>query len=408
MKLTRRNFVNLTSAAMVAAPMLSTARAQTNASDDPLGVRGDFPLLKTTNFLNTAYHAVSPNQVIDAGVNFYRDRGNPADSIGPFLAEGREVRGKFARLVGADQAEIGLIHATTEAENIIANNMDFKPGNNVVTDDLQYNASFILYDYYAKKLGLDVRIVERNQDGSVPFENFERHIDNKTRIVSVSFVSHENGLCHHLRPISDLAHSHGAYLYVDAIQGVGMLELDVKEAGIDFMGCGTYKWLLGSYGTAFFYVRKDLIEMIHPDRRGMFSVTEMEKFRDFDSYPDAAKFGPATPAFGAIHVAGTSLDYISRIGINRIEEHTVPLAHQIRNQLMALGLKCDTPENNRSAIVTFFHDKSPAQVRSLYENENIKVSYKHEGTKIRVGASLFNNQSDIDHFNMVTKEITKL
>lgn len=408
MKINRRDFVNLTSAAMVATPLLTKARAQSNMSADPLGVRNDFPLLKTTNFLNTAYHSISPNQVIDAGVEFYKDRGNPADSIGPFLAEGREVRGKFARLVGAEQEEIGLIHATTEAENIIANNMDFKPGDNVVTDDLQYNASFILYDYFAKKMGLEVRIVEHNDDGSVPLENFERHVDNNTRIVSVSYVSHENGLCYDLRPIADLAHNHGAYLYVDAIQGVGMLELDVKEAGIDFMGCGTYKWLLGSYGTAFFYVRKELIEMIHPDRRGMFSVTEMEKFRDFDAYPDAAKFGPATPAFGAIHVVGTSLDYISRIGVNNIEKYTVPLAHKIRDKLIELGLNCDTPENNRSAIVTFFHGKDPAKVRAIYENENIKVSYKHNGAKVRVGASLFNNLSDIDHFNTVTGQIAKL
>ncbi len=68
MKINRRNFVNLTSAAMVATPLLTKARAQSNMSADPLGVRNDFPLLKTTNFLNTAYHSISPNQVIDAGV----------------------------------------------------------------------------------------------------------------------------------------------------------------------------------------------------------------------------------------------------------------------------------------------------------------------------------------------------
>ena len=144
MKITRRNFVNLTSAAMVAAPMLKKARAASNSLEDPLGIRNDFPLLKTTNFLNTAYHAVSPNQVVDAGIQFYKDRGNPADGIGPFLAEGRTVRAKFAKLVGADHGEVGLIHATTEAENIVANNLDLKEGDNVVTDDLQYNASVIL------------------------------------------------------------------------------------------------------------------------------------------------------------------------------------------------------------------------------------------------------------------------
>lgn len=408
MDITRRNFVNLTSAAMVASPLLTQARAQSNSADDPLGVRNDFPILKNTNYLNTAYHAVSPNPVIEAGVDFYRARGNPADSIGPFLAEGREVRKKFAKLIGAEQREVGLIYATTEAENIVANNIDFKPGDNVVTDDLQYNASFILYDHFAKTRGIEVRIVESAEDGSIPIENFEKQIDQNTRIVSVSFVSHENGLCHHLRPIADLAHSHGAYIYVDGIQGIGMLELDVKEADIDFMGCGTYKWLLGSYGMAFFYVKKELLSVIEPDRRGMFAVTDMEKFRDFASYPDAAKFSPATPAFGAVHVAGTALDYLNRIGIPNVEVHTVSLAHQMRKNLINLGIPCDTPEGNRSSFLSFFHEKNPEKVRALYENENIKVSYKHGGTKIRVGASLFNNQSDIDHFNAVTEQIPKL
>ncbi|MDG1859541.1 MAG: aminotransferase class V-fold PLP-dependent enzyme, partial [Emcibacteraceae bacterium] len=282
MKISRRDFVGATTAAMVAAPLLTTARAAVG-NDDPLGVRSDFPLLKTTNFLNTAYHAISPNQVVDAGVQFYKDRGNPADGIGPFLSEGRTVRGKFAKMVGAEHGEIGLIHATSDAENIVAGSLKLKAGDNIVTDDLQYNASFIIYDHYAKTKGLEVRIVKRDETGCTRIEDFEKLVDKNTRIVSVSFVSHENGLCHDLRPLADIAHNNGAYFYVDAIQGIGMLELDVKQADIDFFGCGTYKWLLGSYGTAFFYVKRELQELIQADRRGMFSVTDMEKMTDFKS-----------------------------------------------------------------------------------------------------------------------------
>lgn len=408
MDITRRKIVGATSAALVVTPMLSAARAASPGQDDPLGVRSDFPLLKTTNYLNTAYHAVSPNQVVQAGINFFKDRADPADSIGPYLAEGRVVRNKFAKLVNADHSEIGLIYTTTEAENIVVNNLNLKRGDNVVTDDLQYNASFILYDYYAKKLGIEVRIVKRDQTGRTRFEEFEKLVDKNTRILSVSFVSHENGLCHDLRPLADLAHANGAYIYVDAIQGVGMVDLDVKAADIDFIGCGTYKWLLASYGTAFFFVRRELQNIIAADRRGMFAVTDMEKFRDFDPYQDAAKYGFATPAFGSVSVVGTALDYLNRVGIRKIEQHTITLAQKMRDHIVSTGLKCDTPEGNKSAIVTFYHEKNPDDVKSLYTNENIKVSYKHGGTKIRIGASLFNNQSDIDHFNAVTTEIAKL
>ena len=184
-----------------------------------------------------------------------------------------------------------------------------------------------------------------------------------------------------------------------------MLEMNVKKAGIDFMGCGTYKWLLSSYGAAFFYVRKELQELIRADRRGMFSVTDSEKQADFLSYPDAAKYGYATPAFGAISVVGVALDYIERIGVGNIEAHTVPLAHMMRENLVNIGLKTDTPEGNRSSFLTYFHGKDPAKVKALYDAENIKLTYKHGGTKIRVGASLFNNQSDIDHFSAVSAKI---
>jgi selenocysteine lyase/cysteine desulfurase len=408
MKISRRTFVNLASAAIVSASTVKTVNAATNKTDDPFGIRSDFPLLKNTNYLNTAYHAVAPQQVIDKGVQFYKDRGNPADGIGPYLAEGREVRAKFAKMVGAEHGEIGLIYTTSEAENIVANALDFKAGDNVVTDDLQYNASFVLYDHLAKTKGLDVRIVKHDARGVTRFEDFAKLVDNKTRILSVSFVSHENGYCHDLKPLSDLAHNHNAYFFVDAIQGIGMLDLNVKDAGIDFFGCGTYKWLLGSYGTAFLYVRKELQDIIQADRRGTFSVEDMEKMANFKSYPDAAKYGFATPAFGAVSVAGTALDYIQKIGIKNIEDHTVPLAHKIRVNLVSLGLKTDTPEGNRSSIVTFYHGKDPVKVKSLYDAENIKVSYKHGGTKIRVGASVFNNQNDIDHFNDVTAKILSI
>jgi len=214
MKISRRGFVNLTTAAMVASPMLTKARAQASAEDDPLGIREDFPLLKTTNFLNTAYHSVAPQQVVDAGVQFYKDRGNPADGIGPWIGEGRAVRAKFANMVGADAGEIGLIHATSDAENIVANALDLKEGDNIVTDDLQYVASFVLYDHFKKTKGIDVRIVKRDESGATKFEEFEKLVDANTRIVSVSWVSHENGYQHDLKALSDLAHDNDAYLYV--------------------------------------------------------------------------------------------------------------------------------------------------------------------------------------------------
>ena len=97
-------------------------------------------------------------------------------------------------------------------------------------------------------------------------EAFAAFVDDNTRLVSVAWVSHQNGYHHNLVALAELAHAHGAYLYADAIQGIGMLTLDVKAVDIDFLTTGTYKWLLGGYGVAPFYVREALLDSIAIDR----------------------------------------------------------------------------------------------------------------------------------------------
>ena len=101
-------------------------------------------------------------------------------------------------------------------------------------------------------------------------------------------------------------------------------------------------------------------------------------------------------------------DRANLVGIANIEAHTVPLAHSMKEQLVENGLDCDTLEGNPSSFWTFYHGKNPAKVHDIYQNENIKVTYKRGGKTIRFGAALSNNQADIDHFNAVTSEIAKL
>jgi selenocysteine lyase/cysteine desulfurase len=396
---TRREFLESMSAAAALSGIARTAVAQVD--DDPLGVRDDFPVVREMTYLDSAYITPSPLQAIRAAQSFAEAKARNPVSLGDMLEEANEVRRKFAQLVGASEPEVGLLFATSEGENIVSRALDLGSGDNVVIDDLHYETTFVLYRHLVETRGIDLRIV-KSREGVAPPEEFAKLVDDRTRLVSVAWVSHQNGYQHDLRALAQLAHSHGAYLYADAIQGVGMLSLDVKAVGIDFLTSGTYKWLLGGYGVAPFYVRQELLDTVELDRMGSLHIARDLGDHRYELYTDARKYGYATLAFGAVFQLRAALDYLLEVGVQNVERHTVALAQRLREGLVGQGYPVWTPAGNRSAIITFEHGLEVERVRAALEAANIKVSLKAQGVQIRAGVALFNNARDIERLLEVT------
>ena len=181
-----------------------------------------------------------------------------------------------------------------------------------------------------------------------------------------------------------------------------MLPLDVRKTGVDFLTAGTYKWLLGGYGVAPFFVRSELLDTIEPDRSGSLNIAQELPDFHFELHDDARKYLYATPAFGAIYQLGAALDYLDNVGIANIERHTVALARRLYDGLMAQGYRLLTPPGNGSAIVLFEHNHDPETVRQSLDKAAVQATLREEGVKIRVGAALFNNEDEIDKFLEIT------
>ncbi len=396
---TRREFLGTVSAAAAVGAL--PRRSSPDPLDDPLGVRADFPVVEESIYLDGPYITPSPRQAVAAASAFVEAKARFPVSLGRMLEETDAVRGKFARLVGARESEIGMLFATSEGENIVAPALEMGAGDNVVIDDLHYDTTYVLYQHLAQSRGLEVRVV-KSEAGGASVEAFSQLVDSRTRLVSVAWVSHHNGYQHDLKGLAELAHAHGAYLYADAIQGVGSIDLDVRETGIDFFTAGTYKWLLGGFGVAPFFVREELLDLVKVDRWGALHVAEeLGEFR-YRLHDDARKFGYATLAFGAVFQLSAGLDYLLEVGVPNIEHHTVALAHRLRDGLAAQGYDVWTPRENRSSIVAFHHGLELERIRSALESERIKVSFKEGGGLIRAGAALFNNADEIDALLRVT------
>jgi selenocysteine lyase/cysteine desulfurase len=369
--------------------------------DDPLGVRSDFPVVEQSVYLDSAYITPSPLQAVEAAQAFAEAKARDPVSLGGMLQETNLMRQRFATLISASEMEIGVLFATSDGENIVSRALDLKQGDNVVIDDLHYDTTYLLYQQLAEQRGLEVRIVN-SEAGGAPVDAFAEHVDRQTRLISVAWVSHQNGFRHDLAGLADLAHSNGAYLYADAIQGIGALDVDVRSTGIDFFTAGTYKWLLGGYGVAPFYVREELLERIGTDRFGSLNIAEELGQHRFRVYDDARKYGYATMGFGSVFQLRAALDYLLRVGVPNIEAHTVSLAQQLNTGLVGQGHDVWTPKDNRSPIVTFRHHRDIALVRSTLEEAGIRISFKAEGEELRAGIALFNNSDDIDKLLDVT------
>ncbi len=400
MEYTRREFIGSVSAAAVVTQL--RPESPVVAGDDPLGVRGDFPVVNEGVYLDSAYIAPSPTPTVDAVRAFLEAKTRDPVRLGPMVEEADAVRRKFALLIGATEPEIGVLYATSEGENIVAQALDLGAEDNVVIDDLHFDTTYVLYQRLAEARGVEIRIVP-SSGGAVPVDAFADHIDGRTRLVSVAWVSNQNGYRHDLAALAQLAHAHDAYLYADAIQGIGMLDLDVKEVGIDFLTAGTYKWLLAGHGVAPLYVREDLLDLVVPDRYGHLHVSEYLGEYRYRLYDDARKYGYASMAFESVYQFSAALDYLLRIGVKDIERHTVGLAHRLQEGLAAQGHVIWTPSGNQSAIVTFEHGQDVDSVQRSLEDARIKLSFKDGGAKLRASMALFNTAEEIDLLLDVTK-----
>lgn len=361
-------------------------------------IRADFPVTQDLTYLDTAYDGPYPRPVLEAGMEFLerRSRGT-GGRVQDWLRLLDEDKAALAELIHASPGELAITTNTTQGTNIVANSLGFEPGDNVVWDDLSFPSNAVVWRGLESGRGVENRVLQ-NRGGVVSVSDYEAVVDDRTRVISVSHVSHRNGFLYDLKGLADLAHARGAYLHVDGIQAVGAIEVNVKEAEIDFYTSGFYKWMLGPIGLAFFYVREELLPELDPVFRGFLQV---QKWADDAHllpqalYETASKFETATVHFQGAFELKAALDYLSEVGVDKIEQQVLRLSSEVWQGMNALGLKIFTPPNPRSGIVTCFVEDGEAVSRLLEENGI--VASVNVGRELRVSPHFFNTEGEIDY-----------
>lgn len=310
----------------------------------------------------------------------------------------------FAKLIHAKPSDVAVVPSTMEAENLVGAAIGLGESAGVVTDELHYDASRIMYAELAKR-GIPVREVAA-RNGAIELHDLEDAIGRYTRLVAISLVSNVSGFQHDLRKVCEIAHAKGALVYADIIQAAGANPIDVNASGVDFCGCGTYKWLMGDFGTAFLYVRPDRLSEIKRVQIGWRQIRQQKE----DTYPlkegetreakwalgsDAAGiFEVSTPAWGSLACAAASLAYIHSVGVEAIARHRESLMERLRTELQKHGFKLLAPASLPGPVLVFAYEGAASRLKKPLHDAGIQIStYRN---RIRISPSVYNTMEDVN------------
>ncbi|HXR94479.1 MAG TPA: aminotransferase class V-fold PLP-dependent enzyme [Rhizomicrobium sp.] len=356
-------------------------------------------------YLNAAYTHPLARPVRQAGDDFLAARANrevsrawPADN------PRNQAAAKFAAFIGADAADIAVVPSTMEGENHLLAALGIDETHGVVTDAYHYSPSLVLYGELHKR-GVPLAVVAPRSN-RIELADIEQAIGPNTKLVAVSHVGSGTGFQHDLKALCDMAHKKGAYVYADIIQSVGAVPFDVKESGVDFCCCGTYKWLMGDFGTAFLFVRPDRQKELKRTAVGWRQVTdEVSHVYPLDppgpvigdwtmKTGTAATFEVSTPSWCALQMAIASLDYVQRLGVENIARHRQPLIARLQDEMPKLGFLPLTPKETTGPVVAFTYKDAAKRLDPLLKAERITISTYDN--RIRISPSVYNDMDDIE------------
>lgn len=370
-------------------------------------IRGDFPVTGEYTYLDNASLSPFPTPVVKAVEEMLHERSRAGvKAFWGWTEKIDEVKSLLAGLINATPEEIALTQNTSEGINIVANALDWEPGENVVINDLEFFPNYWPW-LRLRKYGVEVRIVHHH-NGCITTEDIAKQTDDRTKVIALSNVAWINGLKHDLVEIGALAKQHGAYLAVDGIQSVGTMALDVRQGPVDFLSCGGHKWLFSLLGTGFFYCRKELIHKMEPVYLGWQSSDDRfdYAFREYQLSPTAHRFMHGNTSLAGVFALRAGINYINNIGLDNIENRIRDLTDHLIEQLKKIGIGFLSPlkDKYRSAIVNFLPSNADA-VSKAANDQGVIVCVRGGG--VRVSPSFYNTEEEIDKLVEIVQTVER-
>lgn len=385
-------------------------------------IRKQFPILhQEVNghplvYLDSAATSQKPRSVIEAVKRYYEyDNSNVhrgVHTLGSRATDAYEgARARVAEFIGSPSPEqIIFTRGTTSALNLVASGYApsvLEEGDEIVITPMEHHSNLIPWQQAAKRSGAVLKYIPLQPDGSISLEDVEKTITDRTKIVSVMYVSNVLGVINPIKEITEIAHRSGAVMVVDGAQSTPHMKIDVQALDCDFYALSGHK-MCGPTGIGALYGRKSLLENMEPIEFG----GEMIDFVDQQdsTWKDIPwRFEAGTPIIaGAIGLAA-AIDFLEEIGLDNIDRHEKELAAYAYGKLSEIdGITIYGPREGRVGLITFnLDDVHPHDVATALDSEGIAVRAGHHccqplmrwldvSATARASFYLYNTEQDVD------------
>jgi cysteine desulfurase / selenocysteine lyase len=391
---------------------------------DVARVRRDFPILATRMndrplvYLDTAASAQKPRAVIDTLKRFYeQDYANIHRGVYDLsqraTAADDAARRKVQRFINAaDWREIVFTRNATEAINLVAASFlrpQLQPGDEILVTEMEHHANIVPWQLAAQATGAKVVAAPVSDAGELPLDAFVERITERTRMISVAWVSNVLGTVNPVHDLVDIARRRDLPILIDAAQAVQHIPVDVQELGADFLVFSGHK-LYGPSGVGVFHGKAARLDAMPPYQGGG-DMIERVSFAGTTWNEIPFKFEAGTPDIAGIVALGAAIDYVEALGLDAIATHEAEvLAHATRAINQVPGVRVIGTAAEKCSVLTFAMDGvHPQDLGALLDLDGIAIRTGHHcamplherfglAASARASVGLYTSFEDIDAF----------
>ncbi len=363
-----------------------------SSSFDIEKIRADFPILqqqinaKPLVYLDNAATAQKPKQVIEVLDTYYREYNSNIHRGVHSLSEKATAvyeasREKIKTFLNANSIqEIIFVRGATEAINLVAQSFGrnaISAGDEIIITELEHHSNIVPWQILSEQTGATLRYIPINDAGELILEEYEKLLNNKTRIVAVGHISNALGTINPIKKIIDMAHTVDAKVLIDGAQAVPHTKVDVKELGCDFYVFSGHK-LFGPTGIGVLYGKKALLEAMPPYQGGgdMIQTVSMKK-STYNALP--YKFEAGTPHIAGVIGLGAAIDYVNELGLEATSQYENELLDYATKQAAQISdLNFIGTAEHKTSILSFTLGRiHPHDIGTILDGEGIAIRAGH-------------------------------
>jgi selenocysteine lyase/cysteine desulfurase len=369
-------------------------------------LRKEFPLLERKTYLNSGSYCALAKNVKAAFEAYMEDRLLVGANWDVWVTKNESVRALVAELLHAAPDEIAVTASVSAGLNALASALQFSGvRNKVIVSDFEFPTNAQIW-HAQEPRGAQVVHVPRAADGYIPLENFAKVIDEKTQLVAITHVCFRNGAKLDIPGIVRLARAKGAKVLLDCYQSVGSLDINVKALDVDFAVGGMLKYLLGTAGLGFMYVRDSFVRSLLPTNSGWFAQSDIGAMDITGNHPalSARRFEAGTPAVVNCYASEAGLKVLLGVGTPAVERRVYDLTRRCMQRLEEIGWPSITPNrDDRRGATVAIPSRASAQLCAELMKRDIVTSSRDDN--VRASFHYYNNEDDIESFVAAMKDL---